>query len=119
MSPAVDVIPPAPNVAQLAGAWVPSSPLSSDAVFRRYARLVGSSLRVPPHFVRVRLGYLTLPVGHGYPDTAHHELAWAYTGHQCSDSMNPSVTTAPVRLCVSWLFLDAANGLQIDETQQH
>lgn len=97
------------------------APLSSDAAWRLFAGLNGSARRVPPHFVTVRLGYLTLPVGLGMPDTAHHELSWAYSWRQCMASRGLYVTTPPPppRSCVSWLFLDGTTGAQIDMTQQH
>jgi hypothetical protein len=106
---------------ELASAAV-SAPLSSDQAFRRYARLNGSTRKVPPDFVRVRLGYLTLPVGPGFPDTAHHELVWAYSYHQCMSPLgNPNEPSPPpiARPCITWEFLDAADGTEIDSTQQH
>lgn len=109
------------EIFELAPASV-SAPLSSDEAFSRYARLNGSAREVPPDFVTVRLGYLTLPVGPAFPDTAHHELAWAYSYHQCTSPLgNPNDPSPPaiVRPCIMWEFLDAINGTQIDSTQQH
>jgi hypothetical protein len=99
------------------------APLSSDDAFARYARLNGSTRKVPPAFVTARLGYLTLPVGPGFPDAAHHQLAWGYSYHQhcISRSMNLNDRSTPhaVRPCIMWDFLDATDGTQIDSTQQH
>lgn len=94
-------------------------PLSADAAYQVEAKLSGSSRVSPPGFVRVQLGYLTIPVGPCCPDLIHHKLVWAFSWHECPISTNPLNPTPAPSPCVAWKFLDASNGSEIDMTWQH
>ena len=104
-----------------------TAPLSSDAVFAGYAKHNGSARTSPPEGVTVLLGRLTLPLGRGRPGeyTAHNELVWAFTWHQCiaagipppPGSSAPEPPTAPTS-CTAWLFLDATSGRMVEQTWQ-
>ena len=76
-----------------------------------------------PSNVTVRLGFLTLPLGPSGPNgseayTAHNELAYGFSWHNCPVSRNPKVKKLPPNPCVEWNFLDANTGRQIDDTWQ-
>ena len=76
-----------------------------------------------PSNVTAHLGLLTLPLGPSGPGgsesyTAHDELVYGYSWHNCPVSRNPRVKKLPPNLCTEWNFLNANTGHQIDETWQ-
>lgn len=76
-----------------------------------------------PANVSAHLGFLTLPVGPVGPGgsevyTAHNELVYGYSWHNCPASRNPKVQELPPNPCIEWNFLNANTGHQIDETWQ-
>jgi hypothetical protein len=97
------------------------APRSSNDVYAAYANRNDSERTTPPENVHVQLGWLTLPIGNVGPDdspayTAKDELVWSYSWESCPATTLPA--KSPPKVCVAWLFLDAATGEDIDQTWQ-
>lgn len=115
-----------PNVGETFTPAPPSAApaLTAEQAWAAYTK-VDTSYRNPaiPVNVTAHLGFLTLPVGPVGPGgsevyTAHQELVYGYSWHNCPASRNPNVQTLPPNPCIEWNFLDANTGHQIDETWQ-
>lgn len=99
--------------------------LSAQQAWAAYTK-VDTSYTSPeiPSNVSVRLGLLTLPLGPSGPNgaeayTAHDELVYGFSWHNCPVSRNPRVRKLPPNPCREWNFLDARTAKQIDETWQY
>jgi hypothetical protein len=95
--------------------------LTAGQTWARYATRLGATATAIPSGVRVRLGLLTLPIG-PQPDgatayTAHDELAYGYSWPSGCLSTLPGAIPPGAR-CLSWTFLNANTGRQIDQTWQ-
>jgi hypothetical protein len=108
--------------------------LTGQQAWAQYLRHLASPHTGIPSGVHVQLGLLTLPVGpaslpgtNGLPKsggkayTALNELAYGYSspsgGSGCA-TLNPRLTPPPDARCISWTFLGANTGEQIDSTWQ-
>jgi hypothetical protein len=97
--------------------------LTAQQAWARYMRQNGDDHTAIPPFVRVQLGLLTLPIGPTGPGgaeayTAHNDLVYGYSSPSGCVSMNPRVLFLPGAHCISWDFLNANTGKQIDSTWQ-
>jgi hypothetical protein len=108
-----------------------AAPLTARQAWARFARLNGSQSTAIPAGVHVQLGLLILPAGpadapgashlvqiNGEAYTAHNELAYGYSSMSGCPTANPWLVAPPHAQCLSWTFLDASSGKQIDSTWQ-
>ncbi len=98
--------------------------LTAQQAWAAYTRVDTSysNSAIPPNVI-AHLGFLTLPVGSVGPGgseayTAHNELVYGYSWHNCPASRNPKVPKLPPNPCIEWNFLNANTGQQVDETWQ-
>ena len=98
--------------------------LTAEQAWARYTRVDRSYRRSAiPSNMTAHLGLLTLPLGPSGPGgseayTAHNELVYGYSWHNCPVSRNPRVKKLPSNPCIEWNFLNANTGQQIEETWQ-
>jgi hypothetical protein len=108
--------------------------LTGQQAWERYMRHLADPRTGIPRGTQVQLGLLTLPVGpanlpgtsglpksNGKAYTALNELAYGYSsptsGSGCA-TLNPRLTPPRDARCISWTFLTADTGVQIDSTWQ-
>jgi hypothetical protein len=105
--------------------------LTAQQAWARFAHVNHWGGTSVPAGVHVQLGLLTLPVGpadapgtgnlpksNGKAYTADNELTYGYSSPSGCPTLNPRLEAPPGAHCISWVFLNANTGKQIDSTYQ-
>lgn len=97
--------------------------LTAQQAWAQFMRRLGNARIAIPTGDHVQLGLYSMPAGPNGPGgtetyIVHNELAYGYSSPSGCVTLNPRLTAPPNARCISWDFLNANTGAQIDSTYQ-